>query len=96
MNWRDEAACLKQDPELFFPIGMSVTASKQVEAAKRLCGRCGVRDACLEWAVTTGIEHGVWGGLSEEERRSRKRRSSRARTAAALTREQAGASRPSF
>ena len=79
MDWRHRAACLTEDPELFFPIGNSGPAIAQVEQAKRVCNRCAVQDICLNWALDTGQDAGVWGGLSEEERRSLKRRTARAR-----------------
>ena len=79
MDWRHRAACLTEDPELFFPIGNSGPAIAQVEQAKRVCNRCAVQDMCLKWALDTGQDAGVWGGLSEEERRSLKRRTARAR-----------------
>ena len=79
MDWRHRAPCLTEDPELFFPIGNSGPALAQVEQAKRVCNRCEVSDICLKWALDTGQDAGVWGGLSEEERRSLKRRTARAR-----------------
>lgn len=81
MDWRHRAACLTEDPELFFPIGNSGPALAQVEQAKSVCQRCEVRDVCLKWALETGQDAGVWGGMSEEERRSLKRRNARARRA---------------
>ena len=50
MDWRHRAACLTEDPELFFPIGNSGPALAQVEQAKRVCNRCEVSDICLKWA----------------------------------------------
>jgi WhiB family redox-sensing transcriptional regulator len=79
MNWRDRAACLDEDPELFFPIGTTGPALAQVEEAKSVCARCPVRVECLQWALDTGVDQGIWGGLSEDERRSLKRRSARSR-----------------
>ena len=79
MNWRQQAACLNQDPELFFPIGSTGPSVVQVDKAKRVCSGCSVRDACLRWALDTGVDHGIWGGLSEDERRSLKRRTARTR-----------------
>lgn len=73
MDWRHRAACRDEDPELFFPIGTTGPALVQVEEAKAVCRRCGVVDDCLAWALETGQEAGVWGGLSEDERRARKR-----------------------
>jgi WhiB family redox-sensing transcriptional regulator len=75
MDWRHRAACRDEDPELFFPIGTSGPALLQVEQAKAVCRRCTVADNCLQWALETGQDAGVWGGMSEEERRAVKRRS---------------------
>ena len=77
MNWRDSAACLTSDTELFFPIGVTGPAIPQLEEAKRVCAGCPVRAICLDWAIRVGVDHGVWGGLSGEERRSLKRRTRR-------------------
>jgi WhiB family redox-sensing transcriptional regulator len=82
MNWRHDAACRTENPELFFPIGNTGPALVQIEAAKRVCTRCIVRVACLEWALDVQQESGVWGGLSEDERRPLRRRSARGRTRA--------------
>ena len=81
-DWRDTAACLHQDPELFFPIGNNDEAARQVHRAKRVCGDCPVREACLTWALAVGTDYGVWGGLDEHERRSAKRRRERQRRTA--------------
>lgn len=79
-DWLDYAACLKEDPELFFPIGTTGTAEYQIEEAKAVCRRCDVREKCLEWALEAGQDHGVWGGKSEDERRELKRKIARIRT----------------
>lgn len=78
-NWRARAACLDEDPEVFFPLSHGTTkpALIQLEEAKKVCRRCDVRERCLEWALEKGEDHGVWGGLSEEERRALKRRKAR-------------------
>src|SRR5690242_16880922 len=81
MDWRHRAACLDEDPELFFPIGNKGPALLQIEEAKAVCRRCEVMDTCLRWALDTGQDAGVWGGLSEDERRALKRRNARARRA---------------
>ena len=73
MDWRHRALCLEEDPELFFPIGTTGPAATQVEEAKRVCRRCSVVDSCLEWALDTGQDAGVWGATSEDERRMLKR-----------------------
>jgi WhiB family redox-sensing transcriptional regulator len=81
MDWRDRAACLDEDPELFFPIGNTGPALLQIEEAKAVCRRCEVVEACLRWALENGQDAGVWGGMSEDERRALKRRTARARRA---------------
>ena len=78
MDWRHEAACRDEDPELFFPIGNTGPALMQIEEAKAVCRRCSVVDTCLAWALESGQDAGVWGGLSEDERRALKRRNARA------------------
>jgi WhiB family redox-sensing transcriptional regulator len=79
MDWRHRALCRDEDPELFFPIGTTGPAAQQVDEAKAVCRRCDVRTECLQWALETGQDAGVWGGTSEEERRALKRRGARAR-----------------
>ncbi len=79
MDWRHQAACLNEDPELFFPIGNTGPALLQIEEAKQVCRRCEVVDQCLGWALDAGQDHGVWGGMGEDERRSLKRRNARTR-----------------
>lgn len=82
MDWRHDAACLTEDPELFFPIGNTGPALAQIEQAKAVCQRCTVVDVCLKWAMSNNQDSGVWGGMSEDERRALKRRTARARRAA--------------
>jgi WhiB family redox-sensing transcriptional regulator len=79
MDWRHDAACLDEDPELFFPIGNTGPALLQIEDAKAVCRQCSVAAICLQWALDNNQDSGVWGGLSEDERRSLKRRTARAR-----------------
>lgn len=81
VDWRHQAACLNEDPELFFPVGNTGPALPQIEEAKGVCRRCDVVETCLRWALDTGQDAGVWGGLSEDERRAMKRRNARARRA---------------
>jgi WhiB family transcriptional regulator, redox-sensing transcriptional regulator len=76
-DWRYGAACLSEDPELFFPIGNTGPALLQIDEAKAVCRRCDVAGTCLRWALDTGQDAGVWGGLSEDERRALKRRNRR-------------------
>ena len=75
MDWRHKAACLTEDPELFFPVGNTGPALQQIEEAKKICQK----DQCLSGALEAGQDHGVWGGLSEDERRAIKRRAARSR-----------------
>ena len=82
MDWRNEAACREVDPELFFPIGNSGPALLQIEEARQVCHRCPVMDECLRWAIDSGQDAGVWGGMSEDERRALKGRTIRLRARA--------------
>lgn len=81
MDWRHNAICREEDPELFFPIGNTGPALLQIEEAKAVCRRCPVMEQCLQWALEAGEEEGVWGGLSEDDRRSMRRRAARKRAA---------------
>ncbi|WP_042428033.1 WhiB family transcriptional regulator [Streptacidiphilus anmyonensis] len=80
MDWRHRAVCKDEDPDLFFPIGNNGPALLQIEEAKAVCRRCPVMEHCLQWALITGQDAGVWGGMSEDERRNMLRRASRNRT----------------
>lgn len=73
MDWRHRAACRDEDPELFFPVGNSGPALRQVAEAKAVCVRCPVTASCLRWALDAGQDAGVWGGMSEAERRALKK-----------------------
>jgi WhiB family transcriptional regulator, redox-sensing transcriptional regulator len=79
MDWRHHAACLDEDPDLFFPIGTTGPALEQIERAKAVCRRCDVVAQCLEWSLKTNQDAGVWGGLSEDERRTLRRSRQRRR-----------------
>ncbi|HVF13380.1 MAG TPA: WhiB family transcriptional regulator [Acidimicrobiales bacterium] len=68
-DWRQKASCRDTDPDLFFPVGTTGLAIDQIEAAKIVCQACEARDECLEFALSTNQESGVWGATSEEERR---------------------------
>ncbi|MFJ2060297.1 WhiB family transcriptional regulator [Streptomyces sp. NPDC087908] len=77
------AACADVgDPELFFPVGETGPALLQ-EEAKAVCRRCPLMASCLQGALDRGEAAGVWGGLSEKERRSLKRRAARKQTRSA-------------
>lgn len=68
-NWRFQSACKDTDPEIFFPIGQTGMALDQIAYAKAICAGCPVQKQCLEYALTSNQEAGVWGGGTEEERR---------------------------
>jgi WhiB family redox-sensing transcriptional regulator len=63
-SWRLQARCRGVDPDVFFPV-----SDDDAEPAKAICAYCPVRQACLEWALGTREKNGVWGGLTERERR---------------------------
>ncbi len=63
-NWMAKGLCANQPPETFFP-----SDGVGVEVAKRICAQCPVVEGCLEYALTNRIDHGVWGGASERQRR---------------------------
>ncbi len=73
-QWRAHAACRNADPDLFFPIGTSGPALAQAEEAKAVCRTCPVQATCLQWALESGQDHGIWGGLHEHERTGSRRR----------------------
>ena len=73
MDWRFRAACRWEEPELFFPVGTTGPALVQLARAKSVCQRCPVLSQCRTWAMTTGQAAGVWGGMSEDERRAMRR-----------------------
>lgn len=78
--WKQYANCLGVDPDLFFP-----ERGASTKEAKRVCSACVVRTDCLEYALENGEKFGIWGGMSERERR-------RVRRERALARRQASES----
>lgn len=68
-EWMNLGLCRNHSPETFFP-----SDGAGVERARKICGKCDVKDLCLEYALVEEIEHGVWGGASERERRRIKKR----------------------
>ena len=64
MGWRERALCAQTDPEAFFP-----EKGGSTREAKKVCLSCEVRAECLESAITNDERFGIWGGLSERERR---------------------------
>ncbi|HET8927147.1 MAG TPA: WhiB family transcriptional regulator [Microbacterium sp.] len=71
LAWQTDALCAQTDPEAFFPEKGGSTRD-----AKRICTSCEVRSQCLEYALHNDERFGIWGGLSERERRRLKRRAS--------------------
>jgi WhiB family redox-sensing transcriptional regulator len=68
MSWQERALCAQTDPESFFP-----EKGGSTREAKRICISCDVKDDCLEYALANDERFGIWGGLSERERRRLKR-----------------------
>ena len=77
-SWQMQANCLGVDPDLFFP-----ERGASTKEAKAVCRGCQVREDCLEYALANGEKFGIWGGLSERERRRIRRQRALARAAAA-------------
>ena len=82
-EWRLLASCRSTDPDLFFPVGTTGLALEQIDAAKAVCDLCPAKTPCLEFALATNQDSGVWGGTSEEERRALRRQWLRQRRVAA-------------
>ena len=76
LSWQERALCAQTDPEAFFP-----EKGGSTREAKRVCLSCDVRSQCLEYALAHDERFGIWGGLSEDERKSLKRKYARARRA---------------
>lgn len=72
-GWREHAACRLTDADLFFPAGSTGIAVDQIQAAKAVCRSCPVQDACLQFALESNQEAGIWGGKDEDERRKLRR-----------------------
>jgi WhiB family redox-sensing transcriptional regulator len=68
-QWMTQGLCRSERPSTFFP-----SDGVGVEIARRICAECPVKSPCLEYALRHGIDHGVWGGTSERERRRIARR----------------------
>lgn len=73
-DWRDLAECRDSEPSLFFPVGTTGPAVEQIEAAIAICMSCSVREECLQYALETNQESGVWGGYAEDDRRRLRKR----------------------
>jgi len=87
-RWRDRAACRHTDPDLFFPPGSGGDVLPQINAAKAVCRSCPAQAPCLQFALATNQEAGIWGGKDEDERRRLRRlRRSRPRLSVTLSTE---------
>ncbi|MEN9750965.1 MAG: hypothetical protein RLZZ600_12 [Actinomycetota bacterium] len=69
LSWQADALCAQTDPESFFP-----EKGGSTREAKKICSSCEVRGECLEYALANDERFGIWGGLSERERRKLRRR----------------------
>jgi WhiB family transcriptional regulator, redox-sensing transcriptional regulator len=67
-NWRALASCSQIDPDLFFAVG-----AREHKMAKKVCRSCPVRRECLAYAMDEPVDHGIWGGMTERERRRYRR-----------------------
>jgi WhiB family redox-sensing transcriptional regulator len=77
-GWRAAALCAAtDDPDLWFPAGLTAPYHAQIHQAKTTCLRCPVLRECREWALTHGTDDGIWGGLDWEELRLLRRRERR-------------------
>ena len=69
LHWQEQARCAGADPSLFFP------SDEENEQALQLCRGCPVQEQCLEYALEHNIEFGTWGGMTEAERRTIRKKS---------------------
>jgi WhiB family transcriptional regulator, redox-sensing transcriptional regulator len=84
LSWRQHASCANLDTNVFFPVGLTGNAIEQTNLAKTICNDCPVSKQCLEFALRTLQDYGVWGGRTEDERRAiRRARRAAARKATA-------------
>ena len=79
-GWQTRANCMGVDPDLFFP-----ERGQSTREAKEVCRGCVVREDCLEYALANGEKFGIWGGMSERERRRLRRARALARRAASAS-----------
>ncbi|HEY6497385.1 MAG TPA: WhiB family transcriptional regulator [Trebonia sp.] len=67
-DWRAAGACLAADPDLFFPVAVGTGAISQITRAQRICADCPVTRQCLDFAMRTREQAGIWGGTTPEQR----------------------------
>ncbi|MEU6406832.1 WhiB family transcriptional regulator [Streptomyces sp. NPDC046985] len=72
-DWRDQAACVGEDPDIFFPLADSVAPGAETALARSICRRCPVLLACRTWAIERGEDEGIWGATTAAQRRAIRR-----------------------
>jgi len=73
-EWMEGAACRDTDPDMFFPVGTTGASLEQINRALSICSICRAADNCLDFALHTNQEFGVWGGYAEDDRRRLRKR----------------------
>jgi WhiB family transcriptional regulator, redox-sensing transcriptional regulator len=79
VDWMSDAACSDKSPDMFFPVGKTANARSTEAQAKKVCSTCIVKVDCLEYALYHSIDHGIWGGVNEDDRRFMRRERRRER-----------------
>ncbi|MFE3638510.1 WhiB family transcriptional regulator [Streptomyces sp. NPDC059168] len=74
-DWRDRAACVGEDPEVFFPLADFSAPGTEASLARAICRRCPVIVACRTWAIDQGEDDGIWGATTALQRRAIRRAS---------------------
>lgn len=73
-DWEGASCSIIADPDLFFPqIRSSYNQRRQIQTAKNVCSCCDIQEKCLDYALKNSIVHGIWGGMTPNERRTAKR-----------------------
>ncbi|MFD9318915.1 WhiB family transcriptional regulator [Streptomyces sp. NPDC060053] len=72
-DWRDQAACVGEDPEIFFPLSDLAAPGAEASLARAVCRRCAVLVACRDWALEQGEDDGIWGATTAAQRRAIRR-----------------------
>ncbi|WP_328476603.1 WhiB family transcriptional regulator [Streptomyces sp. NBC_00377] len=72
-DWRDQAACVGEDPEIFFPLSDLAAPGTEAALARAVCRRCAVLVACRDWALEHGEDDGIWGATTAAQRRTIRR-----------------------
>jgi WhiB family redox-sensing transcriptional regulator len=73
-DWRELSDCRDSDPDLFFPIGTTGLATDKIRQSVAICSACAMQEECLQYALETNQEAGVWGGYAEDDRRRLRKR----------------------